>query len=533
MTDERYRVVFKGQLADHATLDTVTTNLTPLYKNNSAKANAILSSSNAVIKKDIDLATCQKIQSVFEKAGAICSIEKQKAAADGLDNLTMVSADLSGSLESASPSGISQNTATPSPPSRPPDLPHQRQRRQTVRTSSASARQALSSTDIKRPDEKYCRQCGQLINIAAKTCFRCGAQAGRKLSKTALLLITFFTGGIGGHKFYLGKTMQGIMYLVFFWTFIPGLIALIEFVIFATAKEKDLQNKFPEAGGKESVILLVVFGFVGIIATLGILAAIAIPNFLAYRNKAHFVQIEKELKELATQQEFYFVTHGRYTLSLDELDFTRQNNQIDLEIISAGQDCFLARGTFVGTSAAATIDCNGRIERESLAVANQAGQDTVTELNSVISEEGYFSISFPGEPTDSSQEISTALGPITLVIYSYETRNGAYLASYSDYPVEVVEQSDPDELLNEAQAGAVGNVRGQLISSRDIDIASYPGKEIVLKIPKSQSMPPGGIGKARFYLVDNRLYQVLSIHAGSKLSAATDQFLDSFDLMHE
>ena len=142
-------------------------------------------------------------------------------------------------------------------------------------------------------------------------------------------------------------------------------------------------------------------------------------------------------------------------------------------------------------------------------------------------------IGFPGKPTESSQKISTALGPLTIFLYTYDYRNGVYLASYLDYPGEIIEQSDPNDILNGAQSGAVGNVNGQLISSKDIDIATYPGKEIVFKIPKSERMPAGGIGKARFYLVDNRLYQILSIEGGSKVSAAANQFLDSFELLYE
>ncbi len=51
------------------------------------------------------------------------------------------------------------------------------------------------------------------------------------VSKTTYLLLAFFLGGLGGHKFYAGKTGLGILYLVFCWTYIPSLIALIEFVI--------------------------------------------------------------------------------------------------------------------------------------------------------------------------------------------------------------------------------------------------------------------------------------------------------------
>ena len=519
MTDERYRVVFKGQLADKATLDEVTTNLTALYKNNSAKVDAILSSSNAVIKKDLDLVTCKKIQKAFQKAGAICSIEKQAADSYGLDNLTMESADISGRHEPLSPSENSPNSPTPPPLSRPPDLQQQREKRQTVHTSNALPMAAQKPPGIKRPDEKYCQHCGQLNKRDAKTCSRCGGRVGKKLSKAVLLLITFFTGGIGGHKFYVGKPIQGILYLVFFWTFIPGFIAFIEFFIYAVTNENDLQDKYPEAGGKEVVIVLLIVGFIWIIAFIGILAAIAIPNFISYRNKAYFAQIENELNQLAAQQELYYGTHARYAQSIDELGISPGNDKIALEIITTEKDCFIAKGTYVGTTRSATIDCNGAINREGFVGARQAEEATFIAENPFTSDEGYFSISFPGEPTESSQEISTELGPITIFFYTYDYRNGAYLVSYLDYPDEIIEQSDSNDLLNAAQSGAVVNVNGQLISSKDIYIETYPGKEIVFKIPKSKRMPPGGIGKARFYLVDNRLYQILSVQGGMGFAA--------------
>lgn len=51
------------------------------------------------------------------------------------------------------------------------------------------------------------------------------------VSKTTYLLLAFFLGGLGGHKFYAGKTGLGILYLVFCWTYIPAIIAFIEFII--------------------------------------------------------------------------------------------------------------------------------------------------------------------------------------------------------------------------------------------------------------------------------------------------------------
>ena len=51
--------------------------------------------------------------------------------------------------------------------------------------------------------------------------------------KTTIFLLTFFLGGLGAHKFYMGNIGLGILYLVFCWTFVPAFIALIEcFLVF-------------------------------------------------------------------------------------------------------------------------------------------------------------------------------------------------------------------------------------------------------------------------------------------------------------
>lgn len=48
-------------------------------------------------------------------------------------------------------------------------------------------------------------------------------------SKTAAALWAFFLGGLGAHKFYLGRPGMGLVYMLFCWTGIPSLIAFFEF----------------------------------------------------------------------------------------------------------------------------------------------------------------------------------------------------------------------------------------------------------------------------------------------------------------
>ena len=50
----------------------------------------------------------------------------------------------------------------------------------------------------------------------------------KKRSRTVAGILALLLGTVGAHKFYQGKYVQGILFLLFFWTFIPGVLAMIE-----------------------------------------------------------------------------------------------------------------------------------------------------------------------------------------------------------------------------------------------------------------------------------------------------------------
>lgn len=57
-------------------------------------------------------------------------------------------------------------------------------------------------------------------------------------------LLALLLGGIGAHKFYLGKTTWGFVYLLTCWTFIPAFLGLVEGIRYLVMDEADFQNQY-------------------------------------------------------------------------------------------------------------------------------------------------------------------------------------------------------------------------------------------------------------------------------------------------
>jgi TM2 domain-containing membrane protein YozV len=63
-------------------------------------------------------------------------------------------------------------------------------------------------------------------------------------NRTAAALFAIFLGGLGIHKFYLGQVGQGVLYLVFCWTFIPTIVGFIEGIIYLTKSDQDFAAEY-------------------------------------------------------------------------------------------------------------------------------------------------------------------------------------------------------------------------------------------------------------------------------------------------
>lgn len=66
-------------------------------------------------------------------------------------------------------------------------------------------------------------------------------------SKVTAGILAILLGSIGVHKFYLGKMGLGVVYVLFCWTGIPGIIGLIEGIMYLTKTEEEFQAKYVRA----------------------------------------------------------------------------------------------------------------------------------------------------------------------------------------------------------------------------------------------------------------------------------------------
>ena len=51
------------------------------------------------------------------------------------------------------------------------------------------------------------------------------------VNKGTYIALCLFLGGLGIHKFYAGKWIQGLLYVAFCWTWIPVIIALFDLLV--------------------------------------------------------------------------------------------------------------------------------------------------------------------------------------------------------------------------------------------------------------------------------------------------------------
>ena len=108
---------------------------------------------------------------------------------------------------------------------------------------------------MKQENEKYCTECGQAINIKAEICPKCGVRQPIILENTPApqplvpvkenrylisILLYWFLGVFGAHRFYLGHTGTGVAMLLTFGG--CGVWALVDLIVIAMGNFRDAEG---------------------------------------------------------------------------------------------------------------------------------------------------------------------------------------------------------------------------------------------------------------------------------------------------
>ncbi|MCC9625781.1 TM2 domain-containing protein [Thalassospira sp. MA62] len=92
----------------------------------------------------------------------------------------------------------------------------------------------------------HCTACGKEISESAPSCPNCGHPNALTMEKTSdkgfvpALLLCFFLGSFGFHRFYVGKILTGILMLITLGAF--GIWTLIDFIMIAIGNFRDSEG---------------------------------------------------------------------------------------------------------------------------------------------------------------------------------------------------------------------------------------------------------------------------------------------------
>lgn len=75
-----------------------------------------------------------------------------------------------------------------------------------------------------------------------------------------------------------------------------------------------------------------------VVAIIGILAAIAIPQFSAYKERSYIASMTSDAKTVATAEEAYFVDNKTYVLAANKAAAITALGSFGLKALSAGND---------------------------------------------------------------------------------------------------------------------------------------------------------------------------------------------------
>ena len=120
------------------------------------------------------------------------------------------------------------------------------------RNSGAAKFCTNCGASLSTPGQKFCTKCGAPTTPGEKNPSAAPGQIAPRRplrqkstkNKDSACWRAFLLGNVGLHKLYLGSWGWFIVYLLFFWTFIPGMIAFCEGISFLSMTDEEFDRRY-------------------------------------------------------------------------------------------------------------------------------------------------------------------------------------------------------------------------------------------------------------------------------------------------
>jgi len=150
------------------------------------------------------------------------------------------------------------------------------------------------------------------------------------------------------------------------------------------------------------------------------------------------------------------------------------------------------------------------------------------------SQEGKFTVLFPGTPRFSQQKMTSDNGELQVNLFTVNRpqEEAKYTVAYIDYPAQYIQllrsRNLVEQAIEQGKSTALQRVRGTIVSEEKKTLGDNVGIEV------NYTTPDGKVVKQRVFLVDNRFYQITAETTQKRqrfLTRSMQGFCDSFKLL--
>jgi hypothetical protein len=159
-------------------------------------------------------------------------------------------------------------------------------------------------------------------------------------------------------------------------------------------------------------------------------------------------------------------------------------------------------------------------------VLTGTGQSAWEEFNS---EDGNFTVSFPGIPEEETESINTEVGTINRQTFVVENDGGqtTYLVMYINYPGDAVEMASYDKILNSVRDDLMATYQGKVNKEELVQLDNYPGREFDFEGKWENNLVYGNVITL---LIEQRLYLLMALGVEEEVAKEdVEKFFVSFE----